>query len=209
MTPAGPSSQPGVDNATMYRGVRHRKEQNKWVVEIRPPKDQKTVWLGTYESPMEAAYAYDAAIWYFGTGAPLNFGMHEHYRNIPKVSPGLSNKERAIGIRRVIREVSRQAMEEDGTRRQTTAQTTFNAGGGRPGLLDHHVDASIPITSASTPPAFSAGIAAATGANVREEQHHEANVAEDNVDLDSFMDEFPELDDPDLSYPNFDQHPNP
>lgn len=94
-------------------------------------------------------------------------------------------------------------MEEDRTRMQTAQ--TFNAGGGQPGLLDHQVDASIPSTSGSTPPAYySAGIAAPiTGANVREEQHHEANVAEDNVDLDSIFDQFPELD-----YPNFDQHPN-
>jgi hypothetical protein len=142
---------------------------------------------------MEAAYAYDAAICYFGTGSPLNFRMHEHYRNIQKVHPGLSNKERAIGIRKVIKEASRQAMEEDRTRMQTAQ--TFNAGGGQPGLLDHHINASIPSTSGSTPPAcYSAGIAVPTGDNVREEQHHEAHVAEDNVDLDFLLDQLPELD---------------
>lgn len=170
-------------------------------MEIRPPKDQRTVWLGTYESQLEAAYAYDAAICYFGTGSPLNFGMHELYRNIRKVNPGLCGKKRAIEIREVIKEVSRQAMEEDRTRRQTAQ--TFNAGGGPPGLLDHHVDASIPSTSGSTPPAYIPGIAAPTGANVREEQHHEANVSEDNVELIYF----PVIDDPD-GYPNIGHHPN-
>ena len=153
---------------------------------------------------MEAAYAYDAAICYFGTGSLLNFGKHEVYRNIQKVSAELSGRKRAIEIRKVIKEVSRQAMEEDRIRRQT-AQTS-NAEGNQPRLLDHHVDASLPSTSGSTPPAYSPEIAAPTGANVREEQHHEANFSGDNVDM-SFLDELPELDS-DL-YTNFDQHPNP
>ena len=154
---------------------------------------------------MEAAYAYDAAICYFGTGSLLNFGKHEVYRNIQKVSAELSGRKRAIEIRKVIKEVSRQAMEEDHIQRQT-AQTS-NALGNQPrSLLDHHVDASIPSTSGSTPPAYSPEIAAPTGANVREEQHHEANFSGDNVDM-SFLDELPELDS-DL-YTNFDQHPNP
>ncbi|XP_074335609.1 uncharacterized protein LOC141672824 [Apium graveolens] len=55
-----------------YRGVRQR-TSGKWVAEIRQPNMGKKLWLGTYETPQEAASAYDeAASAMYGTCARLN-----------------------------------------------------------------------------------------------------------------------------------------
>lgn len=43
-----------------FKGVRTRKGVKGFLVEIRPPKWRKTIWLGTYNTSVEAAGAYDA-----------------------------------------------------------------------------------------------------------------------------------------------------
>jgi len=73
------------NSACKYRGVRQR-VWGKWVAEIRKPasndaennrKGSGRLWLGTFNSAIEAAHAYDeAARVFYGSSAILNFPDH-------------------------------------------------------------------------------------------------------------------------------------
>ncbi|EXB76738.1 Ethylene-responsive transcription factor [Morus notabilis] len=56
-----------------YKGVRMRK-WGRWVAEVRQPNSRKRIWLGSYNTPQEAALAYDAAVFCLrGPSVLLNF----------------------------------------------------------------------------------------------------------------------------------------
>lgn len=60
------------DNSSGFKGVRWESRRKHWIANIC--KDYKSIYLGSYKSPIEAAYAYDKkAKELFGQFANLNF----------------------------------------------------------------------------------------------------------------------------------------
>jgi hypothetical protein len=131
-----------------YRGVRYRKEQQKWVAEIRPPKSDKTWWLGTYSSPEEAAYAYDVAICYFKSETALNFEGHPLYTQLPTIPSDLPRQDYAVRLRKVIKDVAKQAMSE----RAATGMNYSSFEGTNSSFIDTPLDISeIPTIQPDSP----------------------------------------------------------
>lgn len=75
-----------------YNGVRTRRGVKGFLVEIRPPKWKKTIWLGTYNTAIEAAAAHDAGAFY--TDKPkkkFNFCNHGAMFSFPPLPSYISD----------------------------------------------------------------------------------------------------------------------
>ncbi|KAI3820992.1 hypothetical protein L1987_08548 [Smallanthus sonchifolius] len=76
-----------------FKGVRQR-TWGRWVSEIRQPKTEGRLWLGTYDSSREAAMAYDAAaLELFGPNTPLN---------LPDEVPDLPPPEHSVSLEALV-----------------------------------------------------------------------------------------------------------
>ncbi|GAA0146402.1 hypothetical protein Leryth_009692 [Lithospermum erythrorhizon] len=82
----------GPENALCtFRGVRQR-TWGKWVAEIREPNRGARVWLGTFNTSIEAARAYDdAAKRLYGPNAKINLPENNGFQEVEEESMSSSN----------------------------------------------------------------------------------------------------------------------
>jgi len=92
-----------------FRGVRQRKGVRGYLVEIRPPKWKKTIWLGTYNSDREAAGAYDAGIFYTNKKTRYNFpALEGTFPELP-TTLRLDNPDHSDQIKVFVQQEAREA----------------------------------------------------------------------------------------------------
>lgn len=89
-----------VDNTSGYKGVLRDHRDGSWVARIK--LHGQSLSLGGYDTPAEAAHAYDeAAIWYHGEFAQLNFPDAD-YGPPEEPKPKLLNRRNSSGYKGVV-----------------------------------------------------------------------------------------------------------
>ncbi|KAL5837641.1 hypothetical protein ACOSQ3_014810 [Xanthoceras sorbifolium] len=83
----------GPENGSCtYKGVRQR-TWGKWVAEIREPNRGARLWLGTFNTSMEAALAYDeASRKLYGPSAKLNLPHYKYNPNTTTITTAATTK---------------------------------------------------------------------------------------------------------------------
>uniref|UniRef100_A0ACD6ANL9 Uncharacterized protein n=1 Tax=Avena sativa TaxID=4498 RepID=A0ACD6ANL9_AVESA len=102
----------------VYRGVRRRGSNGRWVCEVRvPSKSGERLWLGTHVTAEAAARAHDAAMLAMhgptSAAARLNFPDSACLLNVPSDLSDLADVRRAA-IKAVVEFLRLQAMKDDG-----------------------------------------------------------------------------------------------
>ncbi|CAH9077095.1 unnamed protein product [Cuscuta europaea] len=85
------NSNDDASSSARFRGVRKR-EWGKWVSEIRRPNSRHRIWLGSFDSPVKAARAFDAALFCL-RGRNANFNFPDNPPDIPGGISSMSDDE--------------------------------------------------------------------------------------------------------------------
>ncbi|KAK4748590.1 hypothetical protein SAY87_015176 [Trapa incisa] len=117
----------------VYRGVR-RRNNNKWVCELREPTKQSRIWLGTYPTARMAARAHDvAALALRGRSACLNFADSAWRLRVPSSTDPNEIRRAAAEAANAFRHDDEE--EETDPAEASAGQGSAQYGGGVPGFF--------------------------------------------------------------------------